>query len=215
VAADLETLIAPARAAGAVVRVCLKAGDPAQEILEQIRRTAPDIVVMGTHARSGLNRRALGSVSDDILRASPSPVLTVACRTEDADGPPAAAGDVVCAVGLDDGAVEAIEWASLLARASGARLTLLHVAGHGPVEDARRRLRTLAARAGIDEGSAEELVVRGDPARQTLRLAATRGAGLVVVALRRRDDAPRIDAATNRLIRSASCAVLTIPTGAS
>jgi nucleotide-binding universal stress UspA family protein len=216
VAEDLETLLGPARAAGIVVRVCLKAGNPAREVLEEIRRTAPDVVVMGTHARSHLSRRALGSVSDEILRESPRPVLTIACGSDDADLP-ASPGGVLCAVDLDDSAVTAIEWASTLARARAVPLTILHVAAgpRGSVEDARRRLRLLAARGGLAEGAAEELVVHGERSRQALRQAAALGAGLLVVALRRGEDIPRIDAATNRLIRGAPCAVLASPVGRS
>ena len=214
VAEDLETLLEPARAAGLVVRVCLKAGDPAHEILEQIRRTSPDVVVMGTHARSALSRRALGSVSDDVLRDSPRPVLTIACESAGADA--AAPGQVLCAVGLQEGAVEEIEWAALLAHALGTPLTLLHVTGvsGGSVEEARHRLRELAGRAGLAEGEAETLVVRGAPARQILRQAAARGAGLVVVGVHRGGGDLPLASTANRLIRGASCAVLTVPVGA-
>ena len=48
---DIESLLGPARADGIAVRVCLKVGTPAHEIVEEARRIAADVVVVGTHGR--------------------------------------------------------------------------------------------------------------------------------------------------------------------
>ncbi|HVK14017.1 MAG TPA: universal stress protein [Gemmataceae bacterium] len=55
----------------------LTEGDPAENILETARGLPCDLIVMGTHGRSGLGRLVLGSVAEDVLRAAPCPVLTV------------------------------------------------------------------------------------------------------------------------------------------
>jgi nucleotide-binding universal stress UspA family protein len=52
-------------------------GRPWQEILQAIDETHADLVVMGTHGRHGVAHALLGSVAEKIVRASPSPVLTV------------------------------------------------------------------------------------------------------------------------------------------
>src|SRR4051812_10524260 len=50
-------------------------GDPVMEIERRGRRAG--VIVMGTHARTGLERAILGSVSSAVARDSPAPVLVV------------------------------------------------------------------------------------------------------------------------------------------
>lgn len=55
----------------------LREGDPATEILRLAQETHADLVVMGTHGRTGLGRLLVGSVAEQVLRKAPCPVLTV------------------------------------------------------------------------------------------------------------------------------------------
>jgi nucleotide-binding universal stress UspA family protein len=59
------------------VQYRLAEGDPATEILRVARETECDLIVMGTHGRTGLNRFVMGSVAEEVLRLAPCPVLTV------------------------------------------------------------------------------------------------------------------------------------------
>jgi nucleotide-binding universal stress UspA family protein len=78
IARALEKLEARAVALGApVVRVESRTGAPADAILECARTGGFDLVVLGTHGRSGLRRVILGSVAEAVLRRAPCPVLTV------------------------------------------------------------------------------------------------------------------------------------------
>lgn len=52
-------------------------GPPADVILREISESGIDIVVMGTHGRSGVARYLLGSVTAAVVRSSPVPVFTV------------------------------------------------------------------------------------------------------------------------------------------
>ena len=52
-------------------------GAPAQSIIDFSRRTGIDLIVMTTHGKSGVKRTLLGSVSDEIVRESRLPVLTI------------------------------------------------------------------------------------------------------------------------------------------
>jgi nucleotide-binding universal stress UspA family protein len=52
-------------------------GDPAREILRTAKRLGCDLIVMGTHGRSGLNRLVVGSIADQVVRLATCPVLTV------------------------------------------------------------------------------------------------------------------------------------------
>jgi nucleotide-binding universal stress UspA family protein len=58
-------------------------GVPHQAILDHADRKDIDLVVMGTHGRSGLDRYLLGSVTERVVRAAAVPVLTIRVRDED------------------------------------------------------------------------------------------------------------------------------------
>jgi nucleotide-binding universal stress UspA family protein len=60
-----------------VARRLVMATDPVAEILRTARRERCDLIVMGTHGRTGLKRLVLGSVAEQVLRRAPCPVLTV------------------------------------------------------------------------------------------------------------------------------------------
>jgi nucleotide-binding universal stress UspA family protein len=55
----------------------LLSGDPASELLKEIEHGGYDLVVLGSHGRSGLERLMMGSVAEKIVRHSRVPVLTV------------------------------------------------------------------------------------------------------------------------------------------
>lgn len=63
--------------AGIRVEHRLEDGDPTRMILEVARDTNCDLIVMGTHGRTGLSRLLMGSVAEKVLRRAPCPVLTV------------------------------------------------------------------------------------------------------------------------------------------
>ena len=52
-------------------------GDPADEIVDFARRQNIELIVIGTHGRTGLNHVLLGSVAEAVVRRSSCPVLTV------------------------------------------------------------------------------------------------------------------------------------------
>lgn len=65
-------------------------GSPALAILDAVEATGADLIVMGTHGRSGFRHLVLGSVAERVARKSPVPVLTVrahpqAQSTDDAE----------------------------------------------------------------------------------------------------------------------------------
>lgn len=58
-------------------------GVPHETILEYIDDADIDLVVMGTHGRTGLDRYLLGSLTEKIVRTSDAPVLTVSAPAEE------------------------------------------------------------------------------------------------------------------------------------
>jgi nucleotide-binding universal stress UspA family protein len=54
----------------------LLTGSPAQAILDLAKEEGVDLIVMGTHGRTGLTRLLLGSVAEVVVRKAPCPVFT-------------------------------------------------------------------------------------------------------------------------------------------
>ena len=73
----LNGLVAKARRAGVRVRGLLVEGVPHERIAQTARSSKADVVVVGTHGRTGFSRFFLGSVASRVLAVSPCPVLTV------------------------------------------------------------------------------------------------------------------------------------------
>jgi nucleotide-binding universal stress UspA family protein len=67
-------------------------GHPATEILRVAEETCCDVIVMGTHGRTGLGRLFLGSVAEQVLRRAPCPVVTARVPVREA-GPAVAPPD--------------------------------------------------------------------------------------------------------------------------
>lgn len=74
-------------------------GIPARQIVEYARRAGIDLIVMGTHGRTGFSRALLGSVAEAVVRRAPCQVLTVPAGIEERAAAPApAAVAQVCVV---------------------------------------------------------------------------------------------------------------------
>ncbi len=67
---------------GVDVQHYLLEGDPADEIIELGRDSQCDLIVMGTHGRTGLGRLLMGSVAERVMRRAPCPVLTIKAPVE-------------------------------------------------------------------------------------------------------------------------------------
>jgi universal stress protein A len=52
-------------------------GKPAEEILPVAREEGVDVIVMGTHGRTGVRHLLLGSVAEEVTRHAPCPAFTV------------------------------------------------------------------------------------------------------------------------------------------
>ena len=62
--------------------VHLAAGEPWHEIVQTASHVSADLVIMGTHGRSGLKRLLVGSVAETVVRRAPCPVLVVRPKGE-------------------------------------------------------------------------------------------------------------------------------------
>ena len=75
---QLDRLVSRARAAGVRASgVLLDFGVPAERVVRLARARRADVIVMGTHGRTGLTRALLGSVAARVVSTARCPVLTV------------------------------------------------------------------------------------------------------------------------------------------
>lgn len=74
---QLEKLATSARGGGIRVSTVLVEGSPATAVIRVAKRKGADLIVVGTHGRTGVQRMLMGSVADRIVRLSSCPVLTV------------------------------------------------------------------------------------------------------------------------------------------
>jgi universal stress protein A len=81
--AELEKLKADAeRELGRPVVAKVRIGPPYAEIVDEAREGAYDLIVIGTHGRTGLKHFMLGSVAERVVRLAPCRVLTVRGTTQ-------------------------------------------------------------------------------------------------------------------------------------
>src|SRR5688572_3600845 len=70
------------RAAGLRCETAMLVGRPDAEIVARANATAAELIVMGTHGRSGIAHALLGSVAERVVQHSPCPILIVPKRPE-------------------------------------------------------------------------------------------------------------------------------------
>jgi nucleotide-binding universal stress UspA family protein len=81
----VEEVADRAEAAGVTVVTAVEPGIPDDVVVEYAADEDCDLIVMGTHGRTGLERYLLGSVTERTVRRSSVPVLTIRGTDEDED----------------------------------------------------------------------------------------------------------------------------------
>jgi glycine betaine transporter len=87
----LETAKASVKDPGVAVETRVVTGAPARAIVEEAATGRFDLIVMGTHGRTGLSHAVMGSVAERVVRKATCPVLTVKDTAADAHAPAATA----------------------------------------------------------------------------------------------------------------------------
>jgi nucleotide-binding universal stress UspA family protein len=226
---ELEQLIQPALAAGVPTDVQLEEGYVVAEILEYAR--SADLIVMGTHGRSGFDRLVLGSVAEKIIRKAESPVLTVPPSPAGAAAAAPRLRAILCAIDFSDLSARAVDYAVSLATAMHARLVLTTVLDWPPTRgkvgahehgldafrtewetEAANELRQIVPADVRRAIAIEELLAVGRPADEIVRLAREHEIDLIVLGVHGRGAVERamLGSTVDRVIRRATCPVLTV-----
>lgn len=213
----------------------IRHGDTCQVLAEIVGEQQIDLVIAGTHGRTGLGKLVMGSVAEEILRQVSCPVLTVGPKVvgtvvpearRDRELPPAQINvrQVLYATDFKQESQEAFRFALSFAREFRAHLGLLHVIetyGEQPYEHPGRIDTSLASLRELVPGDAglryppEILAEYGSPSECILQTAADREADLIVLGVR--PAGSHMGAATHlgravahKVIVGAHCPVLTV-----
>jgi nucleotide-binding universal stress UspA family protein len=205
------------------------------EIVRQLTDTHADLLVLGTHGRSGFQRLFLGSVTEKVIRKATCPTLVVPPRAPDVPpDTPVQFKRVLCAVDFSDSSLSALAYALNVAEEADAHLTLLHAIEmppelgentltpdfdidriHAAAEaDALRRLRELIPDQARTYCTVETAVVEGRAYRRLLQRAAEQKTDLIVMGVHGRGaiDLLVFGSTTHHVIRAATCPVLIVRT---
>jgi nucleotide-binding universal stress UspA family protein len=214
------------------ITVALREGtDIHAEILEAADQMKPDLIVMGTHGRSGFQHVMLGSVAEKVLHKARCPVLTVPRKAPDAVPlGPVPFARILCGVDFSECSMAALRHAISLASGAGARVDVLSVVQLIPMyetmsamplydpgvlgdlkADVWKRLNSVVADAGR-EIPVEPLVTVGSPRCEIIRVAEERNADLVVLGAYSQGAIEHLlfGSTANHVVRQARCPVLTI-----
>lgn len=231
---DLQRFAAPEFAPDLDLRLeVIEAPSIAREILVQAGRLSADLIVMGTHGRSGVERLLLGSIADKVTRLSPIPVLTVPRRTAETNGhgcPPFRR--ILCAIDFSEASAAALRYVAALIEEPACHVMILHVVELLPViqeplvaspfdiephlqdiEAAAHRLMHKSVPENLKACSdVEQIVCEGKPYVAILDTAAERKADLIVIGAHGPGTLNdlRYGSTTSHVVRRASCPVLTV-----
>jgi nucleotide-binding universal stress UspA family protein len=200
-----------ASAEGVSLSVSEQQGDPAGIILLHARARKHDVIVIGTHGRSGLERLRFGSVAERVVAGAPCPTLVVR-STEGAGVEDNTFSHILCPVNISPASAIAVEGAMKLLRRGGRKLTLLHVGPLQRARTARMQLQQLAL-AGADLGGKIHARLAGGPvASGILDVAAELKPDLIVLGMTSRSGVRRwCNSITGRIVRGSTIPVLAIP----
>lgn len=217
--------LAPASATTFLVRT----GKPATEIVRVARETGADLIVMGSHGRSGVGRLFFGSTTERVLRETPVPVLVTPGDQHQGRSLGEIAATikrVLAPVDLSPASAHQVSVACGIASALSASLVVAHAiepvfippalrtAAAGVDAERRSACEERLARltSGLTACAVESLVVSGDAAEEIVKLAAVRGTGLIVIGLHSGGPlAPRMGSVTYRVLCQVRSLVLALP----
>jgi len=201
---------------------------PAEAIINYARFAHIELIVMGTHGRTGVAHLLMGSVAESVVRSAPCPVLTV--HQGSASTP--AFTRILVPTDFSEPSDAALDCARSLQVQFGASIHLLHVleeeqiagpfgaevfvtespeAREGRLRDARERLAHRISPADRASGRMTTEVLFGQVASTIVNYASDNGFDLVVMGTHGRTGLAHLlmGSVAERVIRSAACPVLT------
>lgn len=203
--------------------VVVEDGDIRGALLKVIAEKEIDLVVVGTHGRTGLGRVLVGSVAEAIFREAPCPVLTVGPRLSADPKWTLKIKEILYATDMTPESAAAARYAISLAQENQARLTILNVLAEPKagelVDPERYTASTLRQLQELVPPGAEVwcqpncVIEQGHAAEKILDVAGRYYADMIVLGIRKHG----IGVATHlsrptahRVVAGAACPVLSV-----
>ena len=208
--------------AGVEHEVFIGDGNIWETIAALIKEKQIDLIVLGTHGRTGLGRALLGSVAEEILRKAEVPVLTVGPHVTLPAEKAAEMREIVYATDFTESIPAAAPYALSLAQENQAHLSLLYVINERttgenelPPDLAQTpvsKLHNLVLEEAELWCEPKYFVERGIPAEKILEIAKRQQADLIVLGARQASwVATHLNPGTvYKVVAEAKCPVLTI-----
>jgi nucleotide-binding universal stress UspA family protein len=196
------------------------AGDVWENLSRIINQKHIDLLVLGTHGRTGIRKAVFGSVAERIFLQAICPVLTVGPRVSIRAAPPAAVelNRVLYATDFSPESLGAARYAIYLAKEYHSELVLLHSIQNvdaGQVSSAYETLRDVVPLGAGLPSTPKCRVERGTPADSILGVSMRDNADLIVLGIRSTEGS--VTAATHfdhsvayKVVTQAECPVLTV-----
>jgi nucleotide-binding universal stress UspA family protein len=230
---QLETLAQRESKDDGKVTTVVRMGKPFHEISLAAGERAADLIVIATHGHTGLKRVWLGSTAERVVRHAPCPVLTVPTRESPKQASRASVfrlRKILVPIDFSNLSMDALPYATLLARQFGAELILLHIVQSFPIDhllgaeitnqtmvpaikQAEADLERLAADLRKSTAAKTSAVVReGMPHEAICQTAKSLGADLVVLTTHGYTGLKHVllGSTAERVVRHASCPVLAV-----
>lgn len=218
----LESRIAREKSLADVDHVLIiKAGDVWDELSQIISTEVIDLVVVGTHGRTGIKKFVLGSAAEKIFRNSPCPVLTIGPHVRTSRDPGAQPTHILVPTDFSVQSRLALQYGLYFARQLQAQLTVVHILEEAfcdtkeapaVARSARTRLRDFVAEEDILSSGPELVTGVGSIVDRVLNIARNRRADLIIMGVRAaaglKDHALWPNA--YRIVCEAHCPVLTV-----
>jgi nucleotide-binding universal stress UspA family protein len=211
---------------GCDVEHAVRTAVPHAAILRYVRDQDVDLIAMGTHGRTGVERYLLGSVAEKVVRLADVPVLTVpgsddgATRypyesvlapTDGSDGATAAIAPAVDLASTYDARLHALSVVDTAAMGFDVRSATIAESLEEAARDAVREVETQARAASVS--TVETTVVQGTPFRGIRSYVDEHDVDLVVMGTRGHTGLERylLGSVTEKTVRTSSVPVLTVP----
>jgi nucleotide-binding universal stress UspA family protein len=221
--AEMKELVERTKKAGVAAEAELRVGDVYEEIKAAIEEVKPDLIVMGTHGRRGVERWFMGSTTEKLLRHSPVPLVTISAAGEKSFAAPRF-GRILVTTDFSEGTPDALAYAFSVAQENESQVTLLHVVHDVAADLSGKYHESLinGVRKQLDEMVPAEaknwcnIVTRietGVPYRIILRTLENEKVDLLVMNIHGKGmlDRALLGSTAERVVRAASCPVMLIP----
>ena len=224
-----------AAGSGVSIRKRIEFGIPSQRIETVATEQQADLIILGTHGRTGLQHVLVGSTAERVVRTGPCPVLSVKTGRIPASGPATDAADrpvtirrILVPIDFSECSLDALEYATQFAKHMGASVTILHTLEPVPYnldftlhhsQDWREkkdylqgRLEVLCAMLTSNRIRADQVLKAGLPTESIVGYAREQGHDLVIMGTHGRRGISHMltGSVAEAMLRLAPCPVLTV-----